>query len=328
MRKLLVFALSILLLLSVVSAQGSSDSGKIVIRWGSVHTPDSITTQMMNRVIEQVNTGTEGRVEIQGFPSSALGSTRDLVEGVQTGLVDMCTEGPSQFASVGIPVADIAEAPYIWRNREHLSRAMNGEFGKWLNETFLEHNVRLLGTIYYGTRHLTTTDTPVYSPEDVKGMKIRVPESALYMAMIEAWGARATPMNLGELYLSLQTKVVDAQENPLTTFDAQKFYEVQKYVILTSHIICPNGIFINENLWQKISPEDQKVIEDAIAEAIVWHDEQIALEEEALIKELEERGVTIITPDVEAFRAVTAPYIEAKFRDKWGEGTWDMIQAL
>ena len=193
---------------------------------------------------------------------------------------------------------------------------------------FLEHNVRILGTFYYGTRHLTTTDKPVYSPDDVKGMKIRVPESALYMSMIEAWGARATPMSLGELYLSLQTKVVDAQENPLTTFDAQKFYEVQKYVILTQHIICPNQIYINENVWQKISPEDQKIIQDAVDEAIEWHNEQIIQEEQALIEELEGRGITVITPDVEAFRSITGPYIEAKFRDKWGEGTWDMVQSL
>ena len=205
---------------------------------------------------------------------------------------------------------------------------MNGEFGEWLNQTFLDNNVRLLGTIYYGTRQLTTTDTPVYSIDDVKGMKIRVPESPLYMAMIEAWGARATPMNLGELYLSLQTKVVDAQENPLTTFDSQKFYEVQDYVILTQHIICPNCIFINENVWQKISPEDQKVIEDAIAEAIVWHDQEIEKAEIELQQELEEKGVTIIAPDVESFRSVTAPFIEARFEEKWGVGTWDRIQEM
>ena len=328
MKKALVVALTALLVLSAAFASGSEEQDKIVIRWGSVHTPDSITTQMMNRVIEAVNTGTEGRVEIQGYPSSALGGTRDLVEGVMTGLVDMTSEGPSNFTSVGIDAADIAEAPYIWRDIDHMDRAMNGEFGEWMNEMFLEHNVRILGTFYYGTRHLTTTDKPVYSPDDVKGMKIRVPESALYMSMIEAWGARATPMSLGELYLSLQTKVVDAQENPLTTFDAQKFYEVQKYVILTQHIICPNQIYINENVWQKISPEDQRIIQDAVDEAIEWHNEQIIQEEQALIEELEGRGITVITPDVEAFRSITGPYIEAKFRDKWGEGTWDMVQSL
>ena len=129
MKKALVVALTALLVLSAAFASGSEEQDKIVIRWGSVHTPDSITTQMMNRVIEAVNTGTEGRVEIQGYPSSALGGTRDLVEGVMTGLVDMTSEGPSNFTSVGIDAADIAEAPYIWRDIDHMDRAMNGEFG-------------------------------------------------------------------------------------------------------------------------------------------------------------------------------------------------------
>lgn len=326
MKKYFVVLLVLVLACTVVFANGTKEQDKLVIRWGSVHTPDSITTQMMYRVIDAVNKGTEGRVEIQGYPSSALGGSRDLVEGVQSGLVDMCTEGPAQFSAVGIPVADIAEAPYIWRDHEHLSRALNGEFGDWLNQIFLDRNVRMLGAIYYGTRQLTTTDKPVYTVDDVKGMKIRVPESALYMKMVEAWGAKATPMNLGELYLSLSTKVADAQENPLTTFNAQKFYEIQKYVVLTQHIICPNCIFINENVWKKISPQDQKVIEDAIAEAIQWQDAQVIKAEEDLRAELEAKGVTFITPDVESFRAVTAPYIEAAFRDKWGDGTWEMVQ--
>lgn len=328
MKKTFVLFLVLALVGAGVFANGAKEQEKVVIRWGSVHTPDSITTRMMNRVIEAVNKGTEGRVEIQGYPSSTLGGSRDLVEGVQSGLVDMCTEGPAQFSAVGIPVADIAEAPYIWRDREHLSKALNGEFGDWLNNIFLEKNVRMLGAIYYGIRQLTTTDKPVYSVTDVKGMKIRVPESALYMKMVEAWGAKATPMNLGELYLALSTKVADAQENPLTTFNAQKFYEIQKYVILTDHIICPNCIFINENVWKKISPEDQKVFEDAVAEAIKWHDEQVVKAEEDLKVELQKKGVTIITPDVESFRAVTAPYVEAAFRSKWGEGTWQMIQDI
>jgi len=328
MKKFLVVLLVLCVACSFVFAQAAAESETVVIKWGSVHTPESLTTQLMNRIITNVNEKTQGRVKIEGYPSSALGGSRDLVEGVQNGLVDMCTEGPAQFASVGIPVADIAEAPYIWKNREHMSRAMNGEFGDWLNKTFLDHDVRILGTLYYGVRQLTTTDKPVYSVADVKGMKIRVPQSAMYMAMIEAWGAKATPMNLGELYLALSTHVADAQENPLATFNAQKFFEIQKYVVLTQHIICPNCIFINEQVWQKISPSDQKIIEGIVAEAITWHDAENIKLEEQLKKDLVSKGVTIITPDVESFSKVTGPYVSAQFEAKWGKGTWDMIQGL
>jgi tripartite ATP-independent transporter DctP family solute receptor len=328
MKKLVVVLMILCVTCSSVFAQAMAEQQTVMIKWGSVHTPESLTTQMMNRVITNVNEKTQGRVKIEGYPSSALGGSRDLVEGVQNGLVDMCTEGPAQFASVGIPVADIAEAPYIWKDRAHMSRAMNGQFGDWLNKTFQEHDVRILGTFYYGVRQLTTTDKPVYSINDVKGMKIRVPQSAMYMAMIESWGAKATPMNLGELYLALSTHVADAQENPLATFNAQKFYEIQKYVVLTQHIICPNCIFINEKVWQKISPADQKIVEDVVAEAIAWHDAENVKLEEQLKKDLVAKGVTIITPDVESFRKVTGPYVAAQFESKWGKGTWDMVQGL
>lgn len=330
MKKSLTVLLVLAMVCSLAFAQGGAESKKetVVIKWGSVHTPESLTTQLMNRIIAEVNEKTEGRVRMEGYPSSALGGSRDLVEGVQNGLVDMCTEGPAQFASVGIPVADIAEAPYIWQSREHMSRAMNGEFGDWLNETFLKNNVRILGTFYYGVRQLTTTNKPVYSINDVKGMKIRVPQSAMYMAMIEAWGAKATPMNLGELYLALSTNIADAQENPLATFNAQKFYEIQKYVVLTDHIICPNSIYINEKVWQKISAADQQTILEVIAKNIAWHDEENVKLEEQLKAELKTKGVTIITPDVESFRSVTGPYMAAKFEEKWGKGTWEMVQSL
>ncbi len=328
MKKFLVVLLVLTVVCSAAFAQATHESQTVVIKWGSVHTPESLTTQLMNRIIAEVNEKTQGRVKIEGYPSSALGGSRDLVEGVQNGLVDMCTEGPAQFSSVGIPVADIAEAPYIWKDREHMSRAMNGQFGDWLNETFLKNDVRILGTFYYGVRQLTTTDKPVNTINDVKGMKIRVPQSAMYMAMIEAWGAKATPMNLGELYLALSTHVADAQENPLATFNAQKFYEIQKYVILTQHIICPNCIFINEKVWQKISPADQKIIQDSIAKNISWHDAENIKLEEQLKSELVTKGVTIITPDVESFSKVTGPYVAAKFESKWGKGTWEMVQGL
>ncbi|NLE14739.1 MAG: TRAP transporter substrate-binding protein [Spirochaetales bacterium] len=328
MKKILVVMLALSIACAFVFAQAAPETQTVVIKWGSVHTPESLTTQLMNKVIAEVNEKTQGRVKIEGYPSSALGGSRDLVEGVQNGLIDMCTEGPAQFASVGIPVADIAEAPYIWKSREHMSRAMNGEFGSWLNKTFLENNVRILGTFYYGVRQLTTTDKPVNNVNDVKGMKIRVPQSAMYMAMIEAWGAKATPMNLGELYLALSTHVADAQENPLATFNAQKFYEIQKYVVLTQHIICPNCIFINEKVWQKISPADQKIIQEVIANTITWHDTENVKLEEQLKKDLVAKGVTIITPDVESFSKVTGPYVAAKFESKWGKGTWEMVQGL
>jgi TRAP-type C4-dicarboxylate transport system substrate-binding protein len=209
-----------------------------------------------------------------------------------------------------------------------MNKALNGPFGDRINEEFLKKNVRLLGGFYYGTRQLTTTKAEVRTVKDMQGLKIRVPEVKSYVEMINSWGARPTPIPFGDLYMSLQTNVADGQENPLTTFDGQKYYEIQKYIVLTDHIICPNMIFINEDTWKKISPADQKIIQTAVANGIAWNDAEVIKSEEELKKSLAAKGVTVITPDVESFRAVTAPWLIPRFEADWGKGTWEFIQNI
>ena len=331
MKKALLFVLAVLLVLpvSTVFAAGASQGGqqKVVIRWADVNSEATLRVQMMRRIIQEANPKLGGRVELQGFPNSTLGGSRDIVEGVQSGLLEMITEGPAQFAP-WIPMASIAEAPYIYRDVDHLNKTLNGEFGARLNQEFLKRNVRMLGAMYYGTRQLTTTNKEVRSVKDMQGLKIRVPEVKAYMEMINSWGARPTPITLGDLYLSLQTNVVDGQENPLPTFNGQKFYEIQKYIILTDHIICPSMIFINEDCWKKISAADQKIIQDAVANGIVWNNAEVVKQENDLKTSLAAKGVTIITPDVESFRAVTAPWLIKAMEADWGKGTWESIQNI
>jgi tripartite ATP-independent transporter DctP family solute receptor len=329
MKKILA-VLFVLILPSVfifARGDGEGQRQKMILRWGSVQADATITTKMMYRIIEEVNSKIGGRVEIQGYPNSALGATRELAEGVQAGIVDLIIAGPSQFDTM-IPLAGMAEAPYIYRDAAHLNKALNGPFGDRLNEEFLKKNVRILGSFYYGTRQLSTGKAEIHGVKDAQGLKIRVPESKLYMEMVNSWGAKPTPIAYNDLYMSLQTNVVDGQENPLTTFDGQKFYEVQKYIILTDHIVCPNMIFINEDAWKKISPEDQQVIQTAVTNGITWNDAEVLKSEEELQKDLTTKGVSVIRPDVESFRAVTAPWLIQRFETDWGKGTWEFVQNI
>jgi tripartite ATP-independent transporter DctP family solute receptor len=326
MKRFVISVFVLLLAASLFAGAVNEKKEKIILRWGTVHADSTITTQMMRRIIDEVNSKAKG-VEIQGFNNGVLGSSRDLVEGVQTGMVDIIIEGPGFFSSK-IPVSTIVDAPYIYRDAEHMSKVLNGQFGQQLNEQFLKNNVRILGAFYYGTRQLTMSKAEVHSVKDMQGLKIRVPENKAYMEMIASWGARATPMPLGDLYLALQTNVVDGQENPLPTIDGQKFYEVQKYIILTSHIVAPNFIFINEPAFQKVSPEDQAIIQTAMKNGIAWNDAEVLKSEETLRKDLVTKGVTFITPDLESFRTVTGPWLISKFETDWGKGTWESIQAV
>ena len=271
----------------------------------------------MMKAIDEINANAEG-IHVTGFPNSVLGGSQDLVEGVQEGIVDIITEGPAQFAA-WIPKAAQVEAPYLWKDVDHMLKALNGEYKDKLNELFDTIDVKILGTFYYGTRQLTV-NKEIHTLDDLKGMKIRVPQADLYVKMIESWNAAATPMALNELYLALQTGTVDGQENPLTTYEAQKFYETNaKYIILTNHIICPNMMFMNGDVWNSLSDHDKEVVSTAIANAIQWQGEQQLEAEAKLADELTAKGCTVITPD-ETIKAATVPYIQPAIED------WDLLQ--
>lgn len=332
MKKLFCAVLSLLALCTIATAAGSKDgstgSQKVTIKWASVHPPAHPASQTMMRVAEEVAKQTDGRVEIKGFPGGQLGGSMDLIHGTQTGIVDMVSEGAANFGQY-VPSVTIAEAPYIWRNVEHLEKAMDGAFGQKINDELIKGSgMRLLGAMYYGTRHLSTSKKEVRTVADCSGMKIRVPENDVFVAMARSWGANPTPITFNELYLALQQNIVDGQENPLPTFSSAKFQEVQKCVILTGHIMTPMLIVINEKVWQKISPADREIVKASIAKHIKWQNEEIVKQENDLIAKLRSQGVTIITPDVESFRQATLKVVPPMFEAKWGKGTWDTIQNI
>lgn len=332
--KKIISVLIVLVLTCAVFAGGAKDAGgkvqmeKVTIKWASVHPPVHPASQTMMKVAKDVFEKTQGRVEIKGFPGGQLGSSMDLIQGVQNGIVDMVSEGAANFGQ-WVPAVTIAEAPYIWRDVKHLEKAMNGEFGEKINQDLIQKSgMRMLGAMYYGTRHLSTSKKEIRKVSDMTGMKVRVPENDVFVSMAKSWGAKPTPITFNELYLALQQNVVDGQENPLPTFASAKFNEVQKYIILTGHIMTPMLIMINENVWKKISPADQKIIKESIATTIEWQNNEILRQEKELLTKLETMGVTIISPDVESFRNATLSVVPKIFEAKWGKGTWESIQNI
>jgi tripartite ATP-independent transporter DctP family solute receptor len=188
--------------------------------------------------------------------------------------------------------------------------------------------MRILGTTYYGTRQLTTSSKQVKTPADLTGFKLRVPENDVFKAMAEAWGAKPTPMNFGELYLALKQGAVDGQENPLPTIKSGKFDEVQKFLVLTGHIITPRLVVVNETFWKGLKPADQKIIEDAVAAGIAWQNAELAKQEKELVETFKAAGMTVVPVDVEAFRKPVVSAVVPKFEAKWGKGTYEKLQDM
>ncbi len=315
--------LGILAGLSLISA--ASAQQPIVMRWGDVVAGGHPQVMMIERVAADVKAKTNGRIDIQGFPNGQMGGSRDMIESVSNGTQQLVTEGAANFGA-WIPSISVTEAPFIWKNPAHLINALNGPLLEKYNEQLIKaRGMRILGAVYYGTRHLTTSNREVKTVEDAKGLKVRVPENDVFKAMAESWGAKPTPMNFNELYLALKTGTVDGQENPLPTIKSGKFHEVQKFIILTGHIMTPRLVVVNEAFWQKIPATDRKVVEDALKTHMAWADAEIQKQEVALLDEFKAAGVTIVQPDVESFRKATMAVVPAKFEAKWGKGTFESI---
>jgi tripartite ATP-independent transporter DctP family solute receptor len=301
---------------------------QVTIRWGDVVPATHPSAQMIERIAADVKAKSNGRIVVQAFPGGQLGGSRDMIDAVANGAQQIVTEGAANFGA-WVPSISVVEAPYVWRDAAHLQKAMNGPIGQKFNETLVKsRGMRILGTTYYGTRHITTTSKEVRTPADLVGFKLRVPENDVFKAMAEAWGAKPTPMNFGELYLALKQNVVDGQENPLPTIKSGKFDEVQKYLVLSGHIITPRLVVVNDAFWQGLSAADRKLLEDAIRAGIAWQDEELAKQEKSLVDTFRQSGMTVITPNAEAFRAPVLAKVPKQFEAKWGAGTFEAIQAI
>lgn len=300
----------------------------LALRWGDVAAATHPSAQSAVKAAAEVKEKTGGRVEIQPFPAGQLGGSRDMVEATSSGAQTIVTEGAALIGQF-VQQLSIIEAPYIWKDAAHMSRALTSPIMDEFNKQLVEkRSLRIIGVNYYGKRHLTSGKKEVKSIADMKGFKLRVPEVDTFMAMADAWGAKPTPMNFGELYLALSQGAVDGQENPLPTIQSGKFFEVQKYLVLTGHIITPRLVIVHEPTWRKIPDADRAIVQAAITSTAKWQDGEIAAQEATLAETFKKAGMTVIEPDVEAFRKPVLATVPAKFEAKWGKGLWDKLQAM
>jgi tripartite ATP-independent transporter DctP family solute receptor len=315
------------LLLTVGCAAAAAQAQQVTLRWGDVVPATHPSVQMIDRIAADVKAKSNGRIAIQSFPAGQLGSSRDMIDATANGVQQIVTEGAANFGA-WVPSISIVEAPYIWRDAAHLDKVMNGPLGEQFNEQLVKgRGMRILGTTYYGTRHVTTTQKDVKSPADMVGFKLRVPENDVFKAMAEAWGARPTPLNIGELYLALSQGAVDGQENPLPTIQSNKFFEVQKYLVLTGHIITPRLIVVNESAWQGLNAKERQALKFAVDKHGQTQDNEILAQESKLADTFKTAGMTVIQPDIESFRKPVLASVPAKFESKWGKGLWERIAA-
>ena len=315
---------SLLVTLAVAAAGAACAQTKL--KWAHVYeTSEPYHTESV-WAANEIKKRTNGKFDIQVFPASSLGKETDINQGMTLGTVDMIISGPS-FAARSYPRLGIAYYPFIFRDGDHLLAYSKSEVFKEMVDGFREKTgIQMLAYTYYGARH-TTSQRPFTDCAGMKGLKIRVPDVPVYLATPQACGANPTPIAFAEVYLALQNGTVDAQENPLTTIEAKKFYEVQKHIVLTGHIVDHLNTIVSGGLWKKLSEEDRKIFTDVAQEAAAKATGEIKVNEAKLVDFFKQKGLTVTEVNKDDFRDTVIKTTSFESFD-YRKADWDRIQAV
>ncbi len=324
--KIILLLLTLVALLVTACDQGTASAqDPKVLRLGHIQSESNAWHKGSVKFAELVEEKTNGTVKVEVYPSSTLGADRDLIEGMQIGSVDFALVA-GVMSNFYQPYS-ILELPYLFEDLDHLEEFVYGTKGEQLQEDMLEATgVRGLEFWLRGPRELTTNKR-VESPEDLKGVKIRVPNIE---ASVEGWtamGASPTPMNFGEVYSSLQTGVIDAQENPIAFTASARIHEVQDYLVKTDHVFGYVQLLMSEKTFQGLTEEEREAVIEAAKEAREYQNELVFSEEEAALQEMLDQGVEVIEVDQEPFRKAVQE-VNEKLANKYGRELYDTIQEM
>lgn len=253
-------AVSVAMVAMSLPAQANSWRG-----W-NIHPPGYPNTVALEAFAEAVTERTEERLKVQVYNNGVLGDQPDAIEQTRSGALDFANFNMGPMGPI-VKETNVLSLPFIFSSIEHMHEVMDGEIGQQFADALAEKNLIALSWFDSGARSLYNTERPISTPDDVRGLKIRVMNNDLYVDMIEALGGNATPMAYGEVYQSLTTGVLDGAENNYPSFESSNHYEVAEYYSLTEHLIIPECLCIAKASWEALSPEDQEIVRDEAIKA-------------------------------------------------------------
>lgn len=288
----------------VLSAGGAM--AQTTLKYGHYNAESHPVHKASVQFAANVEKRTNGAVKIQIFPNNALGAPPEILEQTRNGVVDIAIPTSGQLDKYDKAFAALM-IPFAFADLDHARRTMDGPMRKWLEPRAEKIGFEVIGVWEYGFRHLTNSKKPIMKPDDVKGLKIRTPPEIQLSAAMAALGANVQKINFPELYLSLSQGVVDGEENPIATIHSAKFYEVQKYLTLTSHMYQAMFHVVNAGAWKKLKPDQQKIMREESAAAGKLTRELLQSEEAGLIEDLKKKGMQVIKPELAPFKAAMGP---------------------
>ena len=296
---------------------------KTTIRIGSPFKAGSIVVDAAEKFKELVEKGSGGRIEVK--IDAGTKAEIDINKLNRAGELEMQSNG-TNFLELYAPPYYFFTGPYVMKDFDHYMRAWNGKLGQAARAQLEKNDLKYLATIYRGLRQ-TTAKKPLYTPADAYNMKLRLPPIPSWMAVWKAVGTDPVGVPLPELYSSLKTGKAEASEGDLPQIQSFKLNEVQSHLIITNHLVQTAGILINKPFFDKLSKADQDLIVKAGKEAEEWANNKIKTGEAAILVDLQRKGMQVVIPDADSFRAKAKPAVDELFKTQWSVTTWAEVLA-
>ena len=297
-----------------------------MLKWAHVYETSEAYHTCAVAANDLLDTATDGRYGIEVFPASSLGKEVDINEGLGLGTVDIIYTG-QLFAGRSYGPLAIGGAPFMFRDFDHWDKFRNSDLFSELAQGYTDASGnQITAMTYYGARHVTS-NKPILKPEDMEGLKIRVPNAPLYMMFPEAVGANPAPIAFAEVYLALQQGTVDAQENPLPTIQAKKFYEVQSDINLTGHITDALLTIVGGPAWDGMDEADREALANVTQETAVCATDAIIKAEGELAAWFGEQDVQVNDVDRKPFIEAVKAMHNGEMAT-WDQDTYDRLQAI
>jgi len=305
---------------------GGARAQEKVLKFATIQATGQPSYKGMEKMAELVAQRTNGALKLQLFADGQLGTEQESTEGVQFGTIDLYM-GSSGAVGRFLPSLEAFAAPYLWRDVNHMMKVVRGPIGEEINKDMIaKTGIRLLDMgWFFGERHVATKGFAVKTPADLKGRKIRMQPTTIYIETMRAMGANVISMDFKEVYTGLQTGVIEGLDNPANVYSARAFWEVIDNLNLTGHILQNQVVIINEQLFKSLKPEWQKVLLQAAIDAGDYQTDLTLKNDAAAIDQLKQHNVKIVQPDTAAFRAATAN-VYKQFESKWAKGFYERIR--
>jgi tripartite ATP-independent transporter DctP family solute receptor len=301
-----------------------SQAANIVVKVGHGHTAEHSYQLGLQQAAKSIAERTNGRITMKFFPSAQLGDEKQMQESLTTGTLEMTITG---LANIYDPAFALFDFPYLYDNRNQIKNVMYSPLMEQMGEALQKKGLRIIGLMEVGFRNVTS-NKPINTPTDLKGFKIRTPQSPAQIETFKALGAIPTPMSFSELYGALQQGVVDGQENPLENILNGKLFEVQKYCAFTRHIYNFAYVLISEKFWNSLSKDDQKLMAEEIKKGCFWQMDYLAGKEKEMEQFLKDKGMQFTNPDRDAFRKAAAAAYESDFVKKMEPRSAEIIKKI